>query len=270
MIRGVTLAVPGSAEAYSWTDANFVPDTVNTSYVAATNDFAPPKGGTPQKNEAARAKTISALFEQLMYITRDLRAGGIPEPVLTYVLAQIMYESDWMTSKVANWDNNYSGIKWLNKPFQLNATKGLPAGDGSFYAHFASWKDWIQDYKRILSLNSGGTGRPIDATTAKQFVDRLRANKYFQDANYHVGFNAALRKVSDALRWGIAQGEKWKSQYNSGQNTFTYESGPGLVSNEKFDFDRWLKRQENWAKDNPLKAGGIAIILSLALAKIFK
>jgi len=232
---------------------------------------APPKTG---KNEAARALTPGALAEQLIDVANDFLAVGFPkgQMVITYALAQTMLESDWMTSRVANVDKNYSGIQWINKPYQ-NATKGLPipASEGkAYYAHYPIFRDWAKDYLRVLSLNTGGQGRPIDATTAQQFVDRLKANHYFTSDNYYNAFNAALRKVGDGLRYRQEQDQQFRQQYNSGQRTFTETAGKGLTSNAEFDFGKETNKIEQYIKDHPLKSIGIAAAVLIGLKVILK
>jgi len=236
-----------------------------------------PSGQAPArtgKNEAARALTPGALAEQLIDVANDFLAVGFPpgQMVITYALAQTMLESDWMTSRVANVDNNYSGIQWINKPYQ-NATKGspIPASEGKgFYAHFSTFRDWAKNYLRILSLNTGGQGRPIDATTAQQFVDRLKANHYFTSDNYYFAFNAALRKVGDALRYRQGQDQQFRQQYNSGQRTFTETAGKGLTSNAEFDLGRETNKIQQYIKDHPFKSVGIALLGLLIIKEVIK
>lgn len=222
-------------------------------------------------NEAARAKTISALASQIRYIYNDLVKNGFPagKTVTTYAIALIMLETDWMTSNVANVDNNYSGITWTNKPYQ-DATRGLPKPEGGYYAHFTTFEKWIKDFLRILSLNTGGKGRPIDAQTAQQFTDRLKANGYFADPNYGAKHNAALRKVSEAINFSLAQDKKFLEQRGKGQDTFTYAPGQGLTNNTEFDLDRWWKQKEAWAKEHPLVAAGIVALTLFGVKKIME
>lgn len=118
-----------------------------------------------------------------------IEAGLDNEHQLKLALAQILLETGQFTAKstVAKLNNNYSGIKWLNAPRQKNASKGSPVPPGersttkpnwslNWYAKFDTGKDWAVDYLRILSL---GTKKPILAATPDEFVDRLKANRYF-------------------------------------------------------------------------------------------
>lgn len=222
-------------------------------------------------NEAARAKTVPALYAQILYILPYYYAAGFkPDNVLTYALAQTMLESDWMTSNVANVDNNYSGIMFINKPYQKNATKGLPfpANEGkAFYAHFPSMKEWAADFYRILNLNTGGKGKPIDASTAQQYVDRLKANHYFTSANYGTAFNAALKKVGAALEYGKASDKDFLKKYNAGQTAFTETAGKGLTSNAAFDASRAGNTAGHWVQDHkkPLAIAGAVVVVLLVV-----
>lgn len=132
------------------------------------------------KNETARATTPGAFYAQVADIAREFVNAGFPagQLALTYAIAQTMLESDYMTSNLANVDHNYSGIKFLNKPYQ-KATRGIPAPrneGGGNYAHFATFQDWAKDFRRILSLDKGA-GRPIDAQSAQQYLDRLHRDR---------------------------------------------------------------------------------------------
>lgn len=216
-------------------------------------------------NEAARAKTPGALYAQIEWWNKNLQAAGFPSGLLrTYIIAQLMLESDWMTSNAANTDNNYSGIKWINKPYQ-DATKGITAADGGHYAHFSSIDKFLKDYKRILSLK-GSAGRPIDAQTASQFGDALRANHYFTDPNYHLKFNAALRKVTNAIKYNTGQEQKFLDKYNAGERTYTYTPGEGQTSNLAFNAGRNANNLQHWIEEHPTLAvaGGLGILFTVA------
>lgn len=246
-----------------------------TAYLGATLEET---NGVGAANEAARATTQGALNAQILDVAKDLYSVGFPKSIVTtYAIAQMMMESDWMTSSVAHVDNNYSGIKYLNKSYQ-NATIGDVLGkykclnvtivgcvgsvspEGGHYAHFASFKDWAKDFLRVLSLNTGGKGRPIDATTAQDYYTRLRANHYFTDPNYSTKFNAALKKVNAALAYGKDQDQKFLS---SGSDTVTVDSQKGITSNAKFNLQLKTDELKNWVEHNKLIAAvaGVAVIL---------
>ena len=125
---------------------------------------------------------------KLLQIQDALINAGIETPLqLQLALAQILLETGQFTSKsrVAALNNNYSGIKWLNKSYQ-KASKGSPVPGSerssnpdwpmNYYAKFASDTDWAKDFIRILSL---GRNKPINATTVEEYVSRLAKNRYF-------------------------------------------------------------------------------------------
>jgi len=221
------------------------------------------------KNENARAKTISALYEQLRWLYAQMQAAGIPTAVSAYAMAQIMHESDWMTSNLGNTDNNYAGIKYVN---QQGATPGIKSPEGGNYAHYKDFPAFLADYRRVLSLNTGGKGRPIDATTATEFIDRLRANRYFTDPNYHVKYNAALRKVADALQWGNAQiknntqPQSWWDKFFEQHDKVKGQpvpQNPHLPEVAQKDFIQWVQ-------DNPKTAIVGALIILFGISAIKK
>jgi flagellum-specific peptidoglycan hydrolase FlgJ len=216
-----------------------------------------------------KAATVAALYSQIKYLMDAMVKAGFPSTgVLAYCVAQMMFESNWLTSNVARTDNNYTGIKYLGKSYQ-HATKGLPSPEGGNYAHFATFGDFLTDYKRILSL-SGSKGRPIDAQSAAQFGDALRANHYFTDPNYSTKFNQVLAKVREAMEWGQKQDQQFLQQYNAGERTFTTTAGKGLTSNEAFDKDRSFTKLEHWVEDHPLAAAGIGLGLVVIVVAAVK
>jgi hypothetical protein len=116
-----------------------------------------------------------------------IQAGIDTDLQLKLALAQVLFETGKFTrkSKVAELNNNYSGIKWLNKPYQ-KASKGslVPPGERlanansplNYYAKFISDEAWAADFIRILSL---GRYKPLQADSLQQFVKRLANNRYF-------------------------------------------------------------------------------------------
>jgi hypothetical protein len=227
-----------------------------------------------KRNEAARAVTPGAFNAQIKDVANEFYKVGFPRTlVTTYAIAQMMHESDFMTSSIANSDKNYSGIILLNKPYQ-DATKGSPrpkSEGGGYYARYATFGKWAKDFLRILSLNRVGAGRPIDATSAQQYLDRLKANNYFTDPNYYGAFNRALKKVSDTLRWGGAQDQQFVEARKQGQETFTYAGGEGITSNAAFDADRSFTGAKNWWTGlAPWKKGGLIIGTGLVVIMIIK
>jgi hypothetical protein len=123
-----------------------------------------------------------------------LANAGVPSNIVPMATAQVMYETGGLTSRVSKADGNLSGIKWLNKPYQ-KATRGTKSPEGNYYAKFASFEDWANDYKRILSI--GGANAPINATGLQDYVNRLYHNHYFTSAPsvYYAGLAAIMKKT---------------------------------------------------------------------------
>lgn len=119
-----------------------------------------------------------------------LRGAGFSETIIPYLLAQVSHETDGLTSQQATKYNNYSGIKYNKHGTGSGAT-------ANGYAIYSSPAKWAQDYHRILSL---APGRPVDATSAQDFLDRLFKNHYFGTGTaayntYSAGLNRRLREL---------------------------------------------------------------------------
>lgn len=157
-------------------------------------------------NPAAKAKTPGALYQQILYLQKLLRAAGFPDGLInTYAMAQIMFETNDLSSDLTQNGNNFSGIKFINKPYQKNA-HALPNG----YAGFTTDQDWANDYYRVLSLSPG---KPVNATSLQDFFNRLIANKYFEavPATYSAGLNTWIKKINDAITQANAAGAQAQS-----------------------------------------------------------
>lgn len=135
-------------------------------------------------------------------MTDTLRKVGMPEKLLTYMIAQVVHESNWGRSSLAHDYNNYSGIRCNNH----GLTNGCRDKNGNFpnsTAGFATYEDpikWASDYKRVLSLSPA---RPIDAKNVQDFFNRLLKNGYFTAAeskSYTTAYNARLRQVNEVLK----------------------------------------------------------------------
>lgn len=143
---------------------------------------------------------------KLYQLEDSLIKAGLKEPQLKFALAQLLFETGRFTakSKVATENNNYSGIKWLNKKYQ-KASKGTLAPQServsdinspvNYYAKFDNIDDYAKDLVRILSLKRSAnlSGSPATASTLTAFVDRLALNNYFDGStaqkriNYYKG-----------------------------------------------------------------------------------
>ena len=142
-----------------------------------------------------KAKPMSAKFinfkadeaAKLQMLEAALINAGIKQPVLNFALAQLLLETGRFTRKsaVSTLNNNFTGIKFLNKSYQIaergssvpaaEQDKAHPNAPLNFYAKFKDANGWAKDYTRILSFGA----KPINATTIEDFNTRLQQNKYY-------------------------------------------------------------------------------------------
>ena len=123
---------------------------------------------------------------KLLMLDEALTNAGFTGDSLNFALAQLLFESGRFTarSQVSVLNNNYSGIKFLNKPYQ-KAERGsaVPSAEKysnpnnplNFYAKFSNIDDWAKDFKRILSFGA----KPIQATNINDYAQRLANNHYY-------------------------------------------------------------------------------------------
>lgn len=215
-------------------------------------------------NENARALTPGALQYQANAWAQILQNAGFPSDQRIYFpLAQMMLESAWITSREANEDLNYSGIKFLGNPKIQNATRGNKSPEGDYYAKYPNANAWAQDYARVLRLNRG-SGRPIDATTVDDFLTRLKANGYFTDPNYSSKYKATYQKMMSWLKSAQDQDASNYAALQKGQTIFTADSAKGVVPGKIIDsqsIEAW------WNGLKPLAKGGIVAAGFLILLK---
>lgn len=144
---------------------------------------------------------------KLASIYGTLQSLGYSDEKIRWMLAQILHETGQFSarSQVAALNNNYSGIKWINKPYQ-KASKGSPVPPSersardlptNYYAKFASLADWAADYVRILNIRS----KPIQAGSLDEFLERLAANGYYdsRSATARNNYTRAVKKFHSLL-----------------------------------------------------------------------
>jgi len=135
------------------------------------------------------------------------KTNGFPAITIPWAVAQVMHETGGKIDRPLERDDfNISGINYAG---QKLATRGVmkPVKEwknknvAEYYAKFRNYDDWAKDYKRILSLNRAGKGRPIEATTLNEFLNRLSANKYFMDSpsKYSVGLMRWYNQIKNML-----------------------------------------------------------------------
>jgi hypothetical protein len=123
---------------------------------------------------------------KLAMLESALINAGLTGNVLNYALSQLLFETGRFTSRsqVAVLNNNYSGIKFINKPYQ-KAERGSPVPVGerynnsnnplNFYAKFKDADAWAKDFVRILSFGA----KPVNATSITDYAQRLANNNYY-------------------------------------------------------------------------------------------
>jgi hypothetical protein len=124
-------------------------------------------------------KTASILNIPLWY--NLLKNEGVNENILPYLLAQLALESNYFTSNVYKLNNNPAGITWNNNYLKrpgTNKGSARPVSEGGVYVKFDNLATAAKDYIRIVNKTSK-LGKPIEADTLENFVDRLKANNYF-------------------------------------------------------------------------------------------
>lgn len=140
------------------------------------------------ENQINSSLSILAYFRKYM-----------PQDLAIWLTAMVLHETNGLRSKISKVDNNFSGITWINKPYQVNATKGTqkPKSEGGYYARFKSQEDWARDFLRILAI--GGTSAPLYSTSVEQFVKRLKRNNYFTDSeeNYKKAVKRWVKKMGE-------------------------------------------------------------------------
>lgn len=145
-------------------------------YIGETIQELPNVAGSQSSIDAGNNRYLINSFRQ---IGDYLSNSGFPGNIIPFASAQVMLETGGLKSHISKADFNLSGIKWINKPYQ-EATKGTKAPEGGYYAHYNSYTQWANDFKRVLSI--GGDGAAIHATDLQDYVNRLYTNKYFTSA----------------------------------------------------------------------------------------
>lgn len=128
---------------------------------------------------------------RMFQIIEALTKLGLNKKQIKFCLSQIMLETGNFKSAnkgVAKLNNNYSGIKYICKPYQ-KASKGslVPANErkapanrcGNYYAYFNNIGEWAADYVRILNLKT----KPINSDTIEEFHKKITENHYYDTSN---------------------------------------------------------------------------------------
>lgn len=175
-------------------------------------------------------KTLKNAQEKIAFVGNLLVSAGFLPTTLPFYVTQVMLESAWLTSNIANKDLNISGIKQASsasgKEFQksLGVTRGSKAGygEGDYHAKYPNLLAWAKDYKRILSRGS----EPIKAQSSSDFVERLYKNGYFTEPgyiSYKKGFETTLTGIKAAI-----------SQISALNNRFNLTGGLAILIGAAF------------------------------------
>lgn len=177
-----------------------------------------------------------------------LASADVPSSIIPWATAQVMFETNGLKSNISKTDLNLSGIKYINKPYQ-KATQGNKAPDGGYFAKYASYSDWANDFKRILSI--GGAQAPIRASSIQDYVTRLKNNHYFTSnpAAYLQGMQLILSAA------GNLQGQQATQLHDQ------IRADAAI----KADADK-----ESWFKKHPVLAGvgitvGVIVVLKMIM-----
>jgi len=155
---------------------------------------------TPRKLTPAEDQLADRYFNYVEWF-QFLLNQGFPRKLIPIIIAQIQLESGNFKGSFTTF-NNYSGIRpSKNSPYQsgIYVTKG----NGQF-AKYASKEQWAKDFKRVISLNLGKKGRPIDAADNLDYMNRLKANNYFGSesvGSYAGKTNAWIKRNNEAYAW---------------------------------------------------------------------
>jgi flagellum-specific peptidoglycan hydrolase FlgJ len=135
------------------------------------------------------------------------QTNGFPKSVIPWAIAQVMHETGGKIDRPL--EQTYFNISGINYVGQKLATRGVtkPVKEwknknvAEYYAKYRNYDDWAKDYKRILSSNRGGKGKPIEAPTLTEFLNRLSANYYFADlpSKYSIALTRWLNQIKSML-----------------------------------------------------------------------
>ena len=222
-------------------------------------------------------------FSMATQLATWLRGAGFPERLLVYLIAQSAHETDGGISPLTK-VNNWSGIKW--------SPNGYATGkQANGYATYKTPDLWAKDYFRVLSL---APGRPIDAISAQDFLDRLYRNGYFGKTKsgyniYAAGLNRRLKEYAAGYGYDPSKGTtEIKYQGNSGNPTkpigpITRESEAATHSQDPTGGRDPIVRlpgtpgkyvdqnRKSWFSEHPLLTGaGIAVLGVIAIKAVSK
>lgn len=113
--------------------------------------------------------------------------------LLPYIIAQAKLETANFSSSVYRANKNYFGIKWINRPTQKNAVRGLLSPEGNFYASFKTDLDSLIDLLRIFEIKA----MPLKVKDGNEYATALKDRGYFTAGleSYQKNLNYWLNKA---------------------------------------------------------------------------
>ena len=134
-------------------------------------------------------KQILAIKTEVPRWVNLLKKNNVKEFIIPYAIAQMINETGWFSNKSYNIDRNPGGVTWNDNYVKFasqrpGTSKGSlrPSNEGGNYVHYDSWDNSAKDWLRVLNLNRGGKGRPLEAANITDYVTRLIANGYMADS----------------------------------------------------------------------------------------
>ena len=125
---------------------------------------------------------------------------GVEDRIISYIIPQLILESDWFTSPVFLANNNPGGVTWnnwyTNRP---GASKGSarPPREGGNYVKFDTLENAGKDIVRILSRKPG---EPIKALTIDDYAVGLAKNGYYdQRLTKPENYTKTLKSIYNTL-----------------------------------------------------------------------
>jgi flagellum-specific peptidoglycan hydrolase FlgJ len=147
-----------------------------------------------------------ALQKYVPVLVNILQHNNVSDDIIPFIIAKMILETGWFTSKPFIIDNNPGGISWNDNYFKRpGASIGLKRPEKereknakyNNYVHFINLDTAVKDYIRIISKTPG---EPIKAKTATDFAARLKQNGYYKSTqeSYTNTLNSVYNRIQEA------------------------------------------------------------------------
>lgn len=126
----------------------------------------------------------------------EMKAQGLPLPLLSYSMLQLAHETAGFQSRVSK-VNNLSGIKYSKNGFGYDSGIKPPANEGNTsYAGYKTYGDWAKDYLRIIKRMGADK-----ATSLDNFSAILKKGGYYTDSqsNYIAALKSWLPQMKSVI-----------------------------------------------------------------------